>query len=108
MLRNPLVVVKVENEIETPHRSDWTRLEPAFTRHSSKYQSYAYLGQILVRSMQTVRNFRITYAGLLIARLCFAIFGTGYIHPDEYFQNGEVTAGMSLGFCVLHQSDYRP
>ena len=52
--------------------------------------------------MQIVRNFRITYAGLLIARFCFAIFGTGYIHPDEYFQNGEVTAGMSYrGFAVF-------
>lgn len=37
--------------------------------------------------------FRRTYATLLIVRLGLGIFGTGYIHPDEYFQNGEVTAG---------------
>jgi hypothetical protein len=41
-----------------------------------------------------VQSFRTTYAGLLILRACFAVFGTGFIHPDEYFQNGEVTAGM--------------
>lgn len=33
------------------------------------------------------------YAALVIARIIFAFVGTGYIHPDEYFQNGEVTAG---------------
>ena len=33
------------------------------------------------------------YAALVVARVIFAFFGTGYIHPDEYFQNGEVVAG---------------
>jgi len=36
-----------------------------------------------------------TYVGLLIARILFALFGTGYIHPDEHFQNGEITAGSN-------------
>ena len=44
--------------------------------------------------MRSLQSFRRAYAGLLIVRVCFAVFGTGYIHPDEYFQNGEVTAGM--------------
>lgn len=35
------------------------------------------------------------YVGLLLIRVFLAISGTGYIHPDEYFQNGEVTAGAS-------------
>ena len=57
--------------------------------------------------MQPVQSFRTTYAGLLIARACFAIFGTGYIHPDEYFQNGEVTAGMLYLhiFHIFHVSE---
>jgi hypothetical protein len=33
------------------------------------------------------------YAALVFVRFVFAFLGTGYIHPDEYFQNGEVTAG---------------
>ena len=33
------------------------------------------------------------YAALVAARITSAFLGTGYIHPDEYFQNGEVTAG---------------
>jgi hypothetical protein len=53
--------------------------------------------------MQSAQSFRRPYAGLLIFRACFAIFGTGYIHPDEYFQNGEVTAGRLnlLGFTAI-------
>ena len=34
------------------------------------------------------------YLGLVFLRICFALFGTGYIHPDEYFQNGEVEGGF--------------
>ncbi|KAH9925027.1 Alg9-like mannosyltransferase family-domain-containing protein [Epithele typhae] len=37
------------------------------------------------------------YIALVILRTCFALYGTGFIHPDEYFQNGEVTAGPTLG-----------
>ncbi|KAI1792690.1 Alg9-like mannosyltransferase family-domain-containing protein [Ganoderma leucocontextum] len=36
------------------------------------------------------------YIGLVFLRLCFALFGTGYIHPDEYFQNGEAIASQTL------------
>ena len=36
------------------------------------------------------------YLGLVFLRICFALFGTGYIHPDEYFQNGEVVAGTTF------------
>lgn len=43
-----------------------------------------YMGRLSLRSI---------YLGLVIARVCFAFFGTGYIHPDEYFQNGEAIAG---------------
>lgn len=38
-------------------------------------------------------SLRSIYLGLVITRVCFALFGTGYIHPDEYFQNGEAIAG---------------
>ena len=39
------------------------------------------------------RHSRVVYLALLALRLLFALFGTGYIHPDEYFQNGEAVAG---------------
>ncbi|RPD60643.1 hypothetical protein L226DRAFT_545128 [Lentinus tigrinus ALCF2SS1-7] len=42
-------------------------------------------------------NPRVVYSSLLLLRLCFALFGTGYIHPDEWFQNGEAMAGRTLG-----------
>ncbi|KAI0357731.1 hypothetical protein OH77DRAFT_1294558 [Trametes cingulata] len=44
---------------------------------------------------------RCLYAGLFFIRVGFALLGTGYIHPDEYFQNGEAIAGRQLG---LHTS----
>ena len=40
------------------------------------------------------RSLRRIYFVLVVLRAWFALFGTGYIHPDEYFQNGEVMAGM--------------
>ncbi|KAI0329794.1 hypothetical protein GY45DRAFT_1279144 [Cubamyces sp. BRFM 1775] len=40
---------------------------------------------------------RYAYGGLVVLRALFALYGTGYIHPDEYFQNGEVVAGSTLG-----------
>ncbi len=40
-------------------------------------------------------SLRNVYLGLVLLRLVFAIFGTGYIHPDEYFQNGEASAGTN-------------
>ena len=33
------------------------------------------------------------YIALLVLRLGFALFGPGYIHPDEHFQNGEIISG---------------
>ncbi|KZT21480.1 glycosyltransferase family 22 protein [Neolentinus lepideus HHB14362 ss-1] len=41
------------------------------------------------------------YAILVVVRILCAFWGTGYIHPDEYFQNGEVTAGDVLGLKAL-------
>ncbi len=35
----------------------------------------------------------VVYANLIALRVALAFLGTAYIHPDEYFQNGEVTAG---------------
>lgn len=51
------------------------------------------IGKFLVH-MSALRNGLVKYyAALVVARVVFAFAGTGYIHPDEYFQNGEVTAG---------------
>lgn len=38
-------------------------------------------------------SFKWAYTGLWLVRIWFALYGTGYIHPDEHMQNGEVTAG---------------
>ena len=48
------------------------------------------------------RNLLPIYLGLVFLRVCFALLGTGYIHPDEYFQNGEAIAGKML-LTVLRQ-----
>ncbi|KZP17350.1 glycosyltransferase family 22 protein [Athelia psychrophila] len=48
------------------------------------------------------------YVGLLLIRVFLAISGTGYIHPDEYFQNGEVTAGRVLGYHALRTWEWEP
>ncbi|KZT71263.1 glycosyltransferase family 22 protein [Daedalea quercina L-15889] len=37
------------------------------------------------------------YIALLVLRLCFALGGPGYIHPDEHFQNGEIISARQLG-----------
>lgn len=37
--------------------------------------------------------FRWIYAALWVIRVLFALYGTGYIHPDEHMQNAEITAG---------------
>lgn len=42
------------------------------------------------------RPFQSVYVGLWLIRIWFALYGTGYIHPDEHMQNGEVTAGTLL------------
>lgn len=46
--------------------------------------------------MAKTRSFQWAYAGLWLIRIWFALYGTGYIHPDEHMQNGEVTAGTLL------------
>ena len=45
------------------------------------------------------RHSRVVYLALLALRLLFALFGTGYIHPDEFFQNGEAVVGADT---LLH------
>ncbi|KAI0752580.1 Alg9-like mannosyltransferase family-domain-containing protein [Daedaleopsis nitida] len=56
-----------------------------------------------------IRNhLRAVYLGLVLLRCCFAVFGTGYIHPDEYFQNGEATAGRILGLHTLSTWEWDP
>lgn len=44
--------------------------------------------------MAKVRPFKRAYIGLWLVRIWFALYGMGYIHPDEHMQNGEVTAGI--------------
>lgn len=86
---------RVERAIGTPPRAS-TRLESRFDHRFFSYFPIIWNpGTFLRIKMQSLQSFRGAYAGLLILRACFAIFGTGYIHPDEYFQNGEVTAGES-------------
>lgn len=41
------------------------------------------------------RTLKWIYVSLWMLRICFALLGTGYIHPDEHMQNGEVTSGES-------------
>lgn len=45
------------------------------------------------------------YRVLVALRIVFAFLGTGYIHPDEYFQNGEVTAGPEIRISSSNISD---
>lgn len=48
----------------------------------------------------------VVYTGLITLRVVLAILGTAYIHPDEYFQNGEVTAGLvSCTVYIKHDSN---
>ena len=35
---------------------------------------------------------RTVYICAAVMRVCLALFGTGYVHPDEYFQSSEVAA----------------
>ncbi|KAI0634585.1 Alg9-like mannosyltransferase family-domain-containing protein [Trametes polyzona] len=51
---------------------------------------------------------RYAYLGLVILRVLSAFLGTGYIHPDEYFQNGEVTAGHVLGLNTHLTWEWNP
>ncbi|KIK38522.1 glycosyltransferase family 22 protein [Suillus luteus UH-Slu-Lm8-n1] len=51
--------------------------------------------------MISTRTFKWIYAGLWTLRICFALLGTGYIHPDEHMQNGEVTSGDLLAYHTI-------
>ncbi|KAM5546079.1 hypothetical protein V8D89_000205 [Ganoderma adspersum] len=48
------------------------------------------------------------YLGLVFLRVCFALFGTGYVHPDEYFQNGEAIAGQVLNLHTWMTWEWEP
>ncbi|KIJ16432.1 glycosyltransferase family 22 protein [Paxillus involutus ATCC 200175] len=58
--------------------------------------------------MAASRPFKWVYITLWLIRVCFALFGTGYIHPDEHMQNGEITAGDILGFHALKSWEWHP
>ncbi|KAI0649779.1 Alg9-like mannosyltransferase family-domain-containing protein [Trametes meyenii] len=60
----------------------------------------------IVRS--TLINLKALYAVLAVVRAVFALFGPGYIHPDEYFQNGEAVAGSILGVNTLLTWEWDP
>ena len=47
-------------------------------------------------------NPSVIYFSLVLLRIGFALFGTAYIHPDEYFQNGEVAAGKWAPYLILY------
>ncbi|KAH9930751.1 Alg9-like mannosyltransferase family-domain-containing protein [Fomitopsis serialis] len=53
-------------------------------------------------------NLKRIYKVLLLVRLCFALFGPGYIHPDEHYQNGEVIAGRQLGVFTARTWEWEP
>ncbi|KIK96891.1 glycosyltransferase family 22 protein [Paxillus rubicundulus Ve08.2h10] len=58
--------------------------------------------------MAAILPFKRVYIALWVVRVCFALFGTGYIHPDEHMQNGEIIAGDILGFHALRSWEWRP
>ncbi|KAJ2557884.1 alpha 1,2 mannosyltransferase [Coemansia sp. RSA 1933] len=49
-----------------------------------------------LRTLRALRTQRALYAALLVARVLLAL-SPGYIHPDEFFQAGEVAGGDILG-----------
>ncbi|CEH11890.1 Putative alpha 1,2 mannosyltransferase [Ceraceosorus bombacis] len=46
------------------------------------------------------------YGVLLVLRLLCAIRGTGYIHPDEWFQSGEAIAGIHSSTSLLRTWEF--
>ncbi|KAF9224898.1 hypothetical protein BS17DRAFT_731607 [Gyrodon lividus] len=58
--------------------------------------------------MTASRPFKWVYTGLWLTRVYLALFGPGYIHPDEHMQNGEVIAGDILGFHALGTWEWHP
>ncbi|OBZ76956.1 hypothetical protein A0H81_03076, partial [Grifola frondosa] len=65
-------------------------------------------GGVMSQEESSDVSLKYVYCGLLTLRAFFALFGTGYIHPDEYFQNGEVTAGQILGLHTLRTWEWNP
>lgn len=91
MLANKVVELKEQLELRCVLNATASTITDPSTTCLPVLYNFDFIEHI---RMQSSQSFRRTYAGLLILRACFAILGTGYIHPDEYFQNGEVTAGM--------------
>ncbi|KDQ54939.1 glycosyltransferase family 22 protein [Jaapia argillacea MUCL 33604] len=56
----------------------------------------------------SLKQWRQIYRSLLVLRVFLAFWGTGYIHPDEYFQNAEVTAGPIFGWHTLRTWEWDP
>lgn len=54
------------------------------------------------------RSYRWIYAALWIVRVLFALYGTGYIHPDEHMQNAEITAADILGYHTMRSWEWNP
>ncbi|PWN93638.1 hypothetical protein FA10DRAFT_299006 [Acaromyces ingoldii] len=54
-----------------------------------------------------LRPWQIVYLGLVLVR-CLLAFSPGYIHPDEWFQSGEVVAGDLLGMPTLRTWEFEP
>ncbi|EJF59887.1 hypothetical protein DICSQDRAFT_181664 [Dichomitus squalens LYAD-421 SS1] len=54
------------------------------------------------------RKLPAVYLSLVFMRIGFALFGTGYIHPDEYFQNGEAVAGQTLDLHTWSTWEWDP
>ncbi|KIM60480.1 glycosyltransferase family 22 protein [Scleroderma citrinum Foug A] len=52
--------------------------------------------------------FRWIYAALWVIRVLFALYGTGYIHPDEHMQNAEITAADILGYHTMRSWEWNP
>ncbi|KAG1819207.1 glycosyltransferase family 22 protein [Suillus subaureus] len=75
------------------------RVVPTLIHQNSKLSSpSAILGYLF---MISIRTFKWIYAGLWMSRVCFAFLGTGYIHPDEHMQNGEVTSGDLIPYHTI-------
>ncbi|KAL4071722.1 glycosyltransferase family 22 protein [Scleroderma yunnanense] len=54
------------------------------------------------------RSFKWIYTTLWIVRILFALYGTGYIHPDEHMQNAEITAADILGYHTMRSWEWNP
>ncbi|KAI6126807.1 glycosyltransferase family 22 protein [Pisolithus sp. B1] len=53
-------------------------------------------------------SFGWTYTALWVVRILFALYSTGYIHPDEHMQNAEITAADVLGYYTFRSWEWDP